>query len=139
MYWYNQVIIPASITSIGSNAFSGCTGVTELELYSDAGIDSTASSIIRGVSTNIKKITFDYNGVIPFGVIDPYSTGTFQFLTDVVIRSGITGIGNQCFHVCPELTNVSIAREGYYILEVVYFIDVTIKKYCFSRYINFDR
>ena len=72
-----SVIIPDSVTSIGSSAFEGCTGLTFVTIGN--GVTSIGSMAFEGC------------------------TG----LTSVTIGNGVTSIGSMVFAYCYELLSVT--------------------------------
>ena len=107
------VVIPASVTynneeysvtSIGNNAFYGCSGLTYV-------------TIGNGVTTIGEKAFYACNGltyvIIPNSVT---SIGNSAFsgcfgLTSVTIGNSVTSIGNGAFHECTSLTSVTIGNS----------------------------
>ena len=74
-----ELVIPDGVTSIGSSAFSGCTGLTSIE------ISGSVTSIGGGAFQNC--------------------TG----LTSLEIPSSVTSIESSAFSGCTGLTNISVA------------------------------
>ena len=75
-----DVIIPDSVTSIGSGAFYGCDGLTSVV------IPDSVTSIGGSAFSNCSA------------------------LTSVTIGNGVTSIGNSAFYNCSALTNVTIGE-----------------------------
>ena len=87
-----SVTIPNSVTSIGSYAFDECTGLTGVYIT-----DIAAWC----------RISFDNPSANPLYYAKKlYLNGTL--VTDLVIPSGVTGIGSYAFYECPCLTSVTI-------------------------------
>jgi len=113
-----SVIIPNSVTSIGSSAFSGCSGLT--------------SVIIPNSVTNIGNSAFlDCSGLTSVHITDiaawcrisfynaysnPLSYAHHLFIdgkeiTDLVIPNSVTSIGDFAFYGCSGLTSVIIPNS----------------------------
>ncbi len=93
--------IPSSVTSIGSSAFSRCTGLTSLIIPSS--VTSIGDQAFFGC-TGLTSIT------IPESVT---SIGSSAFsrctgLTSITIPSSVTSIGNFTFYGCTGLTSITI-------------------------------
>ncbi|MGN1478931.1 MAG: leucine-rich repeat domain-containing protein, partial [Acutalibacteraceae bacterium] len=83
MYFCGELDIPSTIdgypvTSIGSSAFYGCTGLTSITIH-----DSV---------TNIGDDAFEW----------------CSGLTDITIPDSVTSIGDSAFHGCTGLTSITI-------------------------------
>ncbi len=73
-----NTVIPNSVTSIGNNAFYGCTGLTSI--------------VIPNSVTSIASTAFAY----------------CENLVSIVIGSGVTSIGNQAFRNCANLSTITV-------------------------------
>ena len=108
--------IPSGVTSIGSNAFYACTGLTSVSIPSSVtGIGSFAFYGCAGL-TSIS---------IPSSVT---SIGTSAFsnctgLTNMSIPSSVTSIGYRAFHICTGMVSISVdaANPTYSSLDGVLF------------------
>ena len=94
-----NLIIPNSVTSIGSYVFSGCSGLTSVEI--PGSVTSIGSGAFSGCS-GLTSIT------IPNNVI---SIGRDAFmgcsgLTSITIPNSVTSIGSDAFYGCSGLTSV---------------------------------
>lgn len=127
-YWNNQEIstleIPSSVTSIGNNAFYGCSGLTTLNLPSNVtsigdrafGYCSNLTSVdLPSSITKMGDFVFFYceklsNVNLPSD-ITTISTGAFggcSSLQNINLPSGVTTIGDNAFSDCSNLTNVTL-------------------------------
>ncbi len=90
-----------SVTSIGSSAFSGCTGLTSITIPDS--VTSIGGSAFSGC-TGLTNIT------IPDSVT---SIGSYAFsgctgLTSITIPDSVTSINNYAFENCTGLTSITI-------------------------------
>ena len=81
------VTIPSSITSMGTNAFSGCTSLTKVTLNSNAIASKTYTN-----DSNLKHIFGDQ-------------------VTEFVLGEDVTAIGESAFEGCTGLTSVTIPES----------------------------
>ncbi|GMO46906.1 MAG: hypothetical protein Ta2G_02210 [Termitinemataceae bacterium] len=99
-----QYAIPASVTSIGSAAFSYCTGLTSVSIpASVTSIGSFAFSYCTGL-TSVS---------IPAGVTSIWSAAFYGCtgLTSVSIPASVTSIGGSAFSGCTRLTSIRIGAN----------------------------
>ena len=116
--------IPTSVTSIGSGAFSGCTGLTTIDIpTSVTSIGSGAFSDCTGLTTidiptsvtSIESNTFyGCTGLTSVSIGDGVTSIEFNTfsgctgLTSFNIPTNVTSIGNNAFYGCTGLTSIDI-------------------------------
>ncbi len=97
-----SIAIPNSVTSIGYNAFKNCSGLTSIE------IPNSVTSIGSDTFYNCYGLT---SVTIPNSVtsIGSYAFGGCKGLTSIVIPNSVTSIGSYAFYSCDGLTSVHIS------------------------------
>ena len=118
-----DITIPNSVTSIGSGAFSGCSGLTSVT------IPNSVTSIGSGAFNNVQNIA--YSGIAtgsPWGAksVNGFVDGYFVYSDasktnllgcstavegEVTIPNSVTSIGSYAFAGCRSLTSVTIPNS----------------------------
>ena len=99
-----SITIPNSVTSIGNSAFSGCSGLSSVT------IPDSVTSIGGGAFHDCTGLT---SVTIPDGVmsIGEYAFWRCEGLSSVTIGNGVTSIGGSAFESCTGLTSVTIGNS----------------------------
>ena len=101
----NNTIIPNNVTSIGGNAFQGCSGLTSINIPD--GVTSIGGSAFSGCS-GLTSVTIPNN-------VTAINNQTFSGCTglaSITIPAGITSIGFSAFDNCQNLTDVYCWAEN---------------------------
>ena len=99
-----NITIPDSVTSIGDDAFRGCTGLTSITIPDS--VTSIGSYAFRGC-TRLTSITIP-NSVTSIG---NYAFSGCTGLTSITIPNSVTSIGNYAFDGCTGLTSITIPNS----------------------------
>ena len=100
-YSFNTVVIESGVTSIGTYAFYGCTGLTSVT------IGNSVTSIGWGAFSGCTGLTsVDIPGSVTS--IGEYAFSGCTGLTSVDIPDSVTSIGDSAFSGCWSLTSVTI-------------------------------
>ena len=99
-----KISIPNSVTSIGSSAFSGCTGLTSVTIPNS--VTSIGNEAFYGCS-GLTSVTIP-NSVTSIGNEAFYGC---RGLTSVTIPNSVTSIGRYAFEYCTGLTSISIPNS----------------------------
>jgi len=95
------ITIPSSITSIGGQAFFGCTGLTSITIPNS--ITSIGGQAFYGC-TGLTSITIPSSIT---SIVDGAFVGCIG-LTSITIPSSVTTIGSQAFYGCTGLISITI-------------------------------
>ena len=107
------VAIPASITSIGSEAFSGCTGLEAITVDNQNPQYASISGLL--LSKNQETLLYCPGGksgecVVPTKVTTIANNAFLNCsnLTSVVLPDGVTSIGESAFQGCSSLASINM-------------------------------
>ena len=96
-----SIVIPNSVTSIGECAFLGCTGLTSID------IPNSVTSIGRQAFDGCTGLT-SINIPNSETSIDEYAFVGCTGLTSIVIPNSVTDIGDGAFHGCTGLISIVV-------------------------------
>ena len=99
-----SINIPSGTTTIGVNAFSGCTGLTSVTIPNTV---TTFNTSAFAECSGLTSVTIP-DRVTSIG-ISAFSSCTR--LTSITIPNGVTSIGNYAFQGCSGLTSVTIGNS----------------------------
>ena len=101
-----SITIPNSVTSIESSAFQNCTALTSVTVPNSV---TSIGSFAFNLCSNLSSVTLPINN--NFIAIQG---AAFQFcasLTNITIPSSVTSIGNFAFYTCTALTSITIPNS----------------------------
>ena len=106
-----EITIPSSVTSIGYQAFSGCTGLESITVEQGNPVYHGAGNCI--IETASKKLVAGCkNSIIPddgsVTHIDTFAFGLITGLTEITLPDSIESIGRYAFSGCEDLTDIFI-------------------------------
>ena len=98
-------VISDSVTSIGSAAFYGCSGLTSIVIPNS--VTSTGSNLFYGCS-NLVNVTLS-NNMTRLNNLDFYNCSS---LTSISIPASVISIAYNTFQNCSSLANITVSSEN---------------------------
>lgn len=99
-----SITIPNSVTSMGNNAFDGCSNLTSIRIPSS--VTTIGREVFRGCSS-LTSITIP-NSVT---LIEDHALEGCSNLANVIIPNSVTRIGNGVFYRCSSLVSIVIPNS----------------------------
>ncbi len=109
-----SINIPSSITSIGSWAFYGCTGLTSITVDKNNPVYKSEGNCLIEKSTGNLVLGCKTSVIPTDGSVTTIGSGAFYGctgLTSITISSGVTSIGWGAFSGCAGLTSINIPES----------------------------
>ena len=120
-----EVTIPNSATSIGSSAFVGCSGLTNVTIsdsvtnigdyafydcsnLNSVTIGNAVTSIGFSAFVGCNNALYDMTTVPGVKIVDGWAVGNTDSISGFLNLTGIRGIGSYAFESCSGLTSVTI-------------------------------
>ena len=109
-----SLTIPNNVTSIGNDAFSGCSGLTKVNYIGDVkgwlaiDMNSNPISYSHNLYINNELLT---DLIIPEGITYISNFAQCTSLVSVTISNSVTSIGSSAFSDCTGLTSVAIPNS----------------------------
>ena len=98
------VVIPAGVTSIGSNAFQSATSITSITIPASV---TTIGNYAFNSATSLTSVTFAPGSLLTS--IGESAFNAASLLTSITIPVGVTTIGNRAFLGTTSLTSITFA------------------------------
>ena len=105
-----KIVVADSVTSISSNAFSGCVAVESITVpFVGNNIDSTSTfaTIFGSVPTTLRDITITADTTIP-----PSAFSGLSNVENITIPNNTTTIGSNAFQNCGALKRLNSTTDG---------------------------
>ncbi|UTC62392.1 leucine-rich repeat protein [Treponema sp. OMZ 787] len=101
-----SVRFPKSLTKIGSRAFSGCTGLKNLDLSSCTSLTTIDYDAFSGCTG---KINLDISSCTSLTTIRSKAFADFTGLTSITLPKSLTTIGSSAFGGCTGLESIDLS------------------------------
>ena len=100
-----RIELPSTLKTIGTNAFNGCTSLVNVNLQVPSVLETIAANAFQGCSS-LKKIELP-SSLTSIGASAFQSSG----LQKIWLRSSLKEIGDNAFNYCNSLSNVGVEHD----------------------------
>ena len=111
----SSIIIPSTVTAIGSNCFNYCYSLSSIIIPSS----------VTTIGTNCFSYCYSLSSIIIPSTVTTFDNWCFancSSLSSIIIPPSVTAIGSGCFSYCSSLSSIIIPPSG-----------TTIGSYCFGN------
>eukprot|EP00041_Stephanoeca_diplocostata_P028783 m.832182 g.832182 ORF g.832182 m.832182 type:complete len:1540 (+) comp23434_c1_seq2:167-4786(+) len=110
---FTSVVVPDSVTTLGSNAFSGCTALQSVSLSNTVSLLNNSAFASLSSLTEVNATSVRHIGSLAFS--------RCVGLTDIRLSDVLTYIGAYAFQICINLTSIWIPTSVTYVGENAFF------------------
>ena len=110
---FEEIVLPATITSVGGNAFNGCSSLKQINLGNE--VESIGEYAFYGCSS-LSRLNSEQNGVfnIPIGIttINYKTFDGCELIEEVTIGTGVEYVAENAFANCVKLRKFNSDKDN---------------------------